>query len=65
LHNITIDVDEEHGWEPPPDQLALLLQDDDAEPMEDDPILPGRDRPCNKARAGKAKRDMMKDAIMQ
>ena len=65
LHNITIDVDEEHGWEPPPDQLALLLQDDDAEPMEDDPILPGRDRLRNKARAGKAKRDMMKDAIMQ
>ena len=65
LHNITIDVDEEHGWEPPPDQLALLLQADDAEPMEDDPVLPGRDRPRNKARAGKAKRDYMRDVLAQ
>lgn len=63
LHNITIDVDEENGWEAPPDALAALVIDDDPQPPGDGDILPGHQRPRNGINAGKLKRDMMCVAI--
>ena len=65
LHNITIDVDEDGAWQPPYDALAALIRDGDAGPLqdEDNAVLPGRDRPRNQSRAGKVKRNMMRDSI--
>jgi len=63
LHNITIDVDEENGWQPPPDQLATLLGNGDEEPPDDDVVLPGRGHPRHQPPAGKVKRNMMRAAL--
>ena len=59
LHNITIDVDEEHGWQPPPDALLALLVPDDPEPPEGGLLPQGPRYPRNSADAGKLKRNMM------
>jgi hypothetical protein len=60
LHNITIDVDEEHGWEPPEDALAELLRaQDNPDAPEDDVAVPAPHLPRNSIDAGKLKRDMM------
>jgi len=64
LHNITIDVDEEHGWHPPEDALTQLLADEAApNPLPDDLALPGQHLPRNSIEAGKLKRDMMCAAL--
>lgn len=64
LHNITIDVDEENGWVPPPDALARLLVPDNPDPPEDGLLPQGHNYPRNHIEAGKLKRNMMCAAIV-
>lgn len=63
LHNITIDVDEDGSWVPAYDALAALMNDDDDQPPQEDPLLPGRAQIRNGINAGKVKRNIMRDNI--
>lgn len=63
LHNITIDVDDEHGWEPPEDELSGLMgSTPDVE--DNDGVVPGDPSAArNMHEAGAVKRALMADAL--